>query len=290
MCSESDATNDRGFLYDGLMTSVAAFLRAHTLKPNPDWGQHFLADGTVLRTLIESAKLMHTDTVLEIGAGIGVLTKELLAHAGRVIAIEVDRRWIPLLEEYVGEDALRSNRLTVVRGHALKVPYPEERYKIVANIPYHITSHLIRHVFLGVARRPDSLTLLVQKEVAEKICATSRGQPRTMLTILVELFGEPSYVRSVPPGAFLPPPQVDSAVVHVRCLERPRAEGRALDAVFRLASAAFSKKRKMLRASLGKFHGGMELLEMANVSPERRPETLNIQEWVALGRKAVEHR
>lgn len=272
------------------MISVQAFLRAHGLKPDPDWGQHFLIEPSVLRTLVEAGELTRSDTVLEIGAGIGVLTKELLAHAGRVIAVEVDRRWIPLLEEYVGADAIERGRLEILQGNALKVPYPLAPYKIVANIPYHITSHLFKHVFLGPVRRPQSLTLLVQKEVAEKICATARGHARTMLTILVELFGTPSYVRNVPPGAFLPPPRVDSAVIHVRCFEQPLAEGKVLDAVLRLTSQAFGKKRKMLRRSLGKFHGGMELLERASISPERRPETLEIREWVALARAAVEHR
>lgn len=269
------------------MTSIPSFLRAHGLRPNPDWGQHFLVDRSVLRTMVEAAKLEPTDTVLEIGAGIGVLTKELLRHAGKVIAIEVDRRWIPLLEEYVGLKHIRSGRLTVIRGHALKVPYPSTPYTIVANIPYHITSHLFKHVFLHIENRPESLTLLVQREVAEKICAGVQSEARTILTTLVEIFGEPRAIRTVPPGAFLPPPKVDSAIISVRCFEHPRAEGKVLDAVLRLTSLAFGKKRKMLRRSIGKFHGGIELLEAASIAGERRPETLSTDEWIALAEASL---
>lgn len=269
------------------MSHLSSFLRAHGLKPDPSWGQHFLMDDSVIRTMLETARLTPENTVVEVGAGIGVLTKELLKHADRVIAIEVDRRWIPLLEQYVGMEEFPPGQLTVLRANALKIAYPEEPYTIVANIPYHITSHLLRHVFLHTPRRPDSLTLLVQREVAEKICASKRGSARTILSILVELFGEPSYVRAVPPGAFLPSPQVDSAIIHIACHRTPKAEGEVLDAVLRLSSLAFGKKRKMLRRSIGKFHGGMELLEMASIEPERRPETLTVDEWVALARASV---
>ncbi len=274
--------------YDVRITSLPAFLRAHGLKPNPDWGQHFLIDPSVLRDLIAHADLSRSDTVVEIGAGIGVLTKELLAHVDRVIAIEVDRRWTALLEEFVGPQHLLEKRLTIIQGNALKIPYPEEPYKIVANIPYHITSHLFKHVFLHIENRPQSLTILVQREVADKICATKRDQTRTILSNFIEIFGEPTYVRTVPPGAFLPPPGVDSAIIHVECFKTPKAEGPLLDAVLRILSQAFGKKRKMLRRSLGKFHGGMERLEAASIAPQRRPETLSVDEWIALAKVGLE--
>lgn len=272
------------------MPSIHSFLRAHGLKPNPHWGQHFLVDASVVRAMIKVAELTQSDTVVEIGAGIGVLTKALLEHAHAVTAIELDRTWIPLLQEYIGPEAMAENRLTIVQGNALKVPYPMHPYKIVANIPYHITSHLFKHVFLQLPVRPQSLTLLVQREVGDKICAGVRGEGRSILTILVELFGTPRFVRAVPPGAFLPPPKVESAIVHVECFTEPLAKGKTLDVLLQQISIAFGRKRKMLRASLGRFHGTMELLEAASISPERRPETVSTQEWVALAQATVDRR
>lgn len=264
-----------------IASAIKRLTTAHGITMNTDFGQHFLCDPTVLRDVLDAGAVTRDDTVLEIGAGMGILTKELLSRAGKVITIEVDKRWLPLLEEYIGEEPIRRGRLEIIKANALKVPFPTERYKIVANIPYHITSRLLRHVFTQTERRPDSITLLVQKEVADKICGRDG---RTMLTILVELFGKPKIVRSVPPGAFMPPPKVDSAIIHIDCYKEPLLDKQGLDSVFRITSLAFGKKRKMLRRSLGKIHGGMELLSRAAIDPERRPETLSIEEWVVLAK------
>ncbi|MBI5793465.1 ribosomal RNA small subunit methyltransferase A [Candidatus Uhrbacteria bacterium] len=268
---------------------IGSLLRAHGMKLNTDWGQHFLMDQTVISSMIKAGDVKKSDTVLEIGAGIGALTKELLDVAGKVIAMEVDRRWKPIFEEYVGPKNLASGRLQLIEGNALKLPYPDTPYKIVANIPYLITSRLIRHALLHAARRPDSLTLLVQREVADKICASKRGETRTILSILVELFGEPSFIKGIPPGAFLPPPKVDSAIIHIKCFDPPKIDRKTVDEVLELTSIAFHKKRKMLRASLGKFHGMAERLEAACVAADRRPETLSIDEWIALAKTKTEH-
>lgn len=269
---------------NNLAQEIKRLTAAHGIRMNTDFGQHFLTDATVLRDLLEAGKVTREDTVLEIGAGMGILTKELIGRAGKVIAVEVDKRWLPLLEEYVGMDTAEARRLTVIKANALKIPFPEEPYKIVANIPYHITSRLFRQAFLHAPLPPISMTLLVQKEVADKI----RGKDgRTMLTILIELFGKPRMVRTVPPGAFAPPPRVDSAIIHVDCFPSPLLDKPGLDAVFRLTSLAFGKKRKMLRRSIGKIHGGMELLERAGIDPERRPETLSIEEWVVVAKASL---
>lgn len=266
-----------------LAHDINGLLKRNGVRLSKDFGQHFLIDESVLRSMTEAAGLKHSDDVVEIGAGIGVLTKELLSRARHVTAIEVDSRFIPLLEEYVGLKESDGHRLTLIRSNALKVDYPLGPYKIVANIPYHITSQLLKHAYLRTPRAPESITILIQKEVAEKIC----GQERGILTVLVELFGTATLVRHVPPGCFLPPPKVDSAIVHIRTHAAPLADNDTLDAVFRLTSTAFAGRRKMLRRTLGKFHQTAEWFHAASIDPERRPETLSVQEWVSLARASL---
>jgi 16S rRNA (adenine1518-N6/adenine1519-N6)-dimethyltransferase len=263
--------------YHSLMHPVASFLKAHGVQLNRDLGQHFLIDDDVLAAIVDAAHIEAGDHIMEIGAGIGVLTKELTERAKNVTAIEVDANMIPLLKEFTGAPA----NLNIIQGNALHVPFPSEPYKIVANIPYHITSPLLRHAFLESAAAPRTLTLLIQREVAEKICET---EDRGLLTILVGLFGTPRIIRTVPPSAFLPPPAVDSAVLHIDCFDRPRAEPEILEEIFTLTKLAFGQKRKMVRNTLGQIQGGMERLKAASIEPERRPQTLSVDEWIELAR------
>jgi len=256
---------------------VRQFCKTYALKLNTDLGQHFLVDQEVLDAIVDASGIHTEDTVVEIGPGIGVLTKELLTRAAKVVAVELDARLIPLLETYVEDDP----RLEVIQGNALRVPLPKEPYRIVANIPYHITSPLLRHAFLESDITPVSLTLLIQKEVAEKICDT---QHTGLLTILVGLFGTPEIIADVPPSCFLPPPQVDSAVLHIQCFPEPIASADELKKIFSLTKIAFSRKRKMLSNSIGKQPGGAEMLKKAGIHADRRPETLTVEEWVKLAK------
>lgn len=266
-----------------LASSVAQFCNAHGLRMNTDLGQHFLTDESVLQAILDVADIQPTDQIVEIGPGIGILTKELLTRAASVTAIELDARLIPLLKEYV-QDSLptpHSPQLHIINSNALSVPFPDKSYKIVANIPYHITSPLLRHAFLEGTRSPTSLTLLIQREVAEKICDE---HDRSLLTIIVGLFGTPRIVTIVPPNAFLPPPKVDSAVLHIDCFAEPKASGEILDKVFVLTKHAFSQKRKMLRNTLSDLPGGEEAMKKVGIDKTRRPQTLSVDEWIALAR------
>ncbi len=267
------------------MNDVNGLLKRNGVRLSKDFGQHFLVEESVLRAMTDAAHLQRSDDVVEIGAGIGVLTRHLLGLVHHVTAIEVDSRFLPLLEDYVGLDALRSHRLTLVRANALKTDFPTEPYKIVANIPYHITSQLLKHAYLRSKRMPESITILIQKEVAEKICGYERG----LLTLMVELFGVPKMIKHVPPGAFLPPPKVESAVIHIQTHAAPLADKDTLDAVLRLASTAFTGRRKMLRRTLGKFHQTAEWFRVASIDPERRPETLTVHEWISLAKASKQH-
>lgn len=266
----------------GLLHEVQRFLKEHDIPLSKALGQHFLIHEHVLHAMIDAAKLRGNEHVVEIGAGMGILTKELLAHAATVTAIEVDRRFVEVLPNYVGFKAAKKGKLTIVHGNALKVPMPKTPYCVVANIPYQITSFLFRKLLLHEDMRPESITVLLQREVADRICSEKNI---SILTILVKLFADPRIVRSVPPSAFLPPPAVDSAILSVPLLSSPRATPKEVETILRDSSLAFSKKRKMLRASLGKIHRGMERLEHAKISPERRPETLSIEEWIALAKQ-----
>lgn len=246
---------------------------------NTDLGQHFLADASVLEAILEAANVQPTDNIVEIGAGIGVLTRELVSKTPHVMTIELDRRFIPLLEAYIRMDNSLLPLPTVIQGNALSVDFPHEPYKIVANIPYHITSPLLRHAFLEGSRSPTSLTLLIQREVAEKICD---AKDSNMLSVIVALFGTPRIVRHVPPGSFMPPPKVESSVLHIDCFEKPRASADIIERVFMLTKHAFSQKRKMLRNTISQLPNGETWLTKTGIEPTRRPQTLSIEEWIGL--------
>lgn len=263
-----------------LKDRVAGFCRAAGLTLNTDLGQHYLVDETVLESIVESGLLAKGELVVEIGAGIGVLTEALLDAGARVRAIEFDARVIPLLTAFVKADK-RGAALEIVEGNALDVPLPNEPYKVVANIPYHITSPLLRHMFLESARGPSLVTLLIQREVAERICDSD---DRGLLTIVVSLFGKPSIIRHVPPSAFLPPPNVDSSVMHIDCYPQPLADGPTIDRLLKLLKLGFGQKRKMLRNTLGSLPEGNALLASAGIDHTRRPQTLTTEEWLALAR------
>ncbi len=255
-----------------LRERVTGFCRAAGLTLNTNLGQHYLIDEEVLRAIVESGRITPGESVVEIGAGIGVLTEALLQAGAVVEAIEFDARIIPLLKSFIGS----GKPLTIIEGNALHVDFPTTPYKIVANIPYHITSPLLRHVFLESPRAPTLVTLLIQREVAERICDED---DRGLLTVVVSLFGKPSIVRHVPSSSFLPPPKVDSSVLHIDCFQKPLADGPTIDALLKLLKVGFGQKRKMLRNTID-----TALLEKVDIDPTRRPQTLTTEEWIALAK------
>lgn len=263
-----------------LQQEVRQFCRAHGLKINPKLGQHFLIDQSVLDSIINAADLHNNENVVEVGAGIGILTRALLDSGCTVTSIEIDKGLIPLLKQFTLVDAANRN-LTILVQNALEVPMPTEPYKVVANIPYHITSPLLRHAFLESPMHPTSLTLLIQQEVAEKICDRKNA---SLLTIIVGLFGTPKIVKTVPPKAFLPAPKVDSAVLHIDSFAEPLAEIPVIERVMQLAKTAFSQKRKMLRKTIGANDDGKKAMDAVAIEDTRRPQTLSVDEWISLAK------
>ncbi|MBN2098500.1 MAG: ribosomal RNA small subunit methyltransferase A [Dehalococcoidia bacterium] len=267
-------------------TKAKALLRQSGLHAKKGLGQHFLVDGRVLGRIVAAADLTPQDTVIEVGPGLGILTQELLQRAGRVMAIEADAEMVSAL----GELAARSPNLTIIHGDIMHIDPVSllsspnsmpSSYKVVANIPYYITSALLRH-FLEASRQPALLVVMVQKEVGKAIVA--RPGDMSLLAVSIQFYGKPSIVARVPARSFYPPPKVDSVILRVDVYEKPPVSVPSARAFFETVRAGFSAPRKQLRNSLaqGLAFGAQEaagLLQRAGIDPRRRAETLSIEEW-----------
>ena len=264
--------------------NLQAQLRKYDIRPKKSLGQNFLADPNGLLKVIDAAEINSTDAVLEIGAGLGSLTILLAQKAGTVVAVELDSTLLPALNE--GLDSFEN--VKIIEGDVLKLS-PDEimdqpGYLVVANIPYYITSAIIRHL-LAAKTKPDRVVLTIQKEVAERIIA--RNGKHSLLSLSVHVFGKPELISTIPSGCFFPAPDVDSAVMRIHLYPEPLISLEAMDDFFKLAHAGFSQKRKTLRNSLSaglqiSTQAGEELLERAGISAQRRAETLTIAEWKSL--------
>jgi 16S rRNA (adenine1518-N6/adenine1519-N6)-dimethyltransferase len=263
---------------------VHALLKRYNLDPYKGLGQNFLVDQGALEKIVACGEIDKTDTVLEIGAGLGSLTRLLAQAAGRVVAVEIDRKMIPPLKEVMG----RYENCEIVQGDILELDpaalIGEKDYLVVANIPYYITSAIIRHL-LAAEVKPSRLVLTMQKEVAKRICAEPGDL--SLLALSVQVFGEPRIAVTIPAGAFFPPPKVDSATLVVELYPESFLSERQLEDFFVLAKAGFSQKRKMLRNTIS---SGLKisadksegLLRQAGIDPTRRAQTLDLVEWRTL--------
>lgn len=267
--------------------SIPQLLKRYGLKPQKSLGQNFLTDQSALDRVVAAAQIQPEDQVLEVGPGLGSLTRMLAAEAARVVAVELDAQMAAALE-----DILKPfENVELVCGDILEVDlsrfFPTSGYLVVANIPYYITSALLRHL-LEAPHPPARLVLTVQKEVAERICAAPGNL--SILALSVQVYGQPEIAARIPAGAFYPPPKVDSAVVRVDLFPQPRLSPEKLELYFQLIKAGFSQKRKTLSNTLS---GGMGwskeqtrgLLEQTGIDPMRRAQTLNLDEWERLVEK-----
>jgi 16S rRNA (adenine1518-N6/adenine1519-N6)-dimethyltransferase len=277
---------------ESLTQTARKILGSIDAKAKKSLGQHFLIDSGVLHKIVEAADISPEDTVIEVGPGLGVLTAELAKRAKNVIAVELDDNLAGTLKRTLSW----ATNLTVVHEDILKVAPSSllaaggvpagSAYKVVANLPYYITSAVLRH-FLEGDVRPTMLVVMVQKEVAKAITA-SPGQ-MSILSVAVQLYGEPRVAVRVSAQSFYPAPKVDSAVLKIRLHEKPFIEPGETGGFFRLVRAAFCANRKQLVNSIAQ---GLNLtkddvrpvLEGAGIEPTRRAETLTIPEWVKLWR------
>jgi 16S rRNA (adenine1518-N6/adenine1519-N6)-dimethyltransferase len=260
------------------------WLKEQHLTPKKELGQNFLVDSSILSRIVACAEISENVEVLEIGAGLGSLTFFLAQAAKRVTAVEVDKDLLPIArQELAGFSnvTLISGDILDIDLHSLHLP---DGYTVVANIPYYITSAIIRKL-LTASEKPTRLVLTVQEEVAERICA--QAGKLSLLALSVQAFGTPEIVMRIPADAFYPAPTVDSVTLRIQLFSKPAIPEENLDAFFRLIKAGFSQKRKMLRntlsASLHLTHEQVEaLLEQAGIDPQRRAQTLSIEEWAEL--------
>ncbi len=224
-------------------------------------GQHFLNNKDLLGAVADAASITKGETVLEIGPGEGALTAVLLERGAKVVALEKDARLIEVLKEkFKGQD------FKVVEGDALEYEPKFKKYKVVGNVPYYITGALFKK-FLSGPNQPTTLVYLVQKEVAERI---AREKKESILSLSVKAYGTPEYIRTVPAGAFVPPPKVDSAILKISDISRANFKNKTHEEkFFELIKKAFGQKRKMLRSTLG-------------IDSDKRPEDLSMEEWLKL--------
>jgi len=281
-----------------LLVQTRGLLRRFGLKARKGLGQHFLVDGAVLGLITGAAELTPADIVVEVGPGLGVLTRELAREAGRVVSIELDEKLARVLKETLAS----CDNVTIIDGDVLRIDpaalLDEQRehfspaaaapsgYKVVANLPYYITAPALRH-FLEASVRPELMVVMVQKEVAEVIAAGPGKM--SLMSVSVQFYGEPEVVSYVPARCFYPVPEVDSAILRIRPYSHPVVVVTDRESFFRLVRAGFSASRKQLANSLGRGLAlpkaeVLALLEEAGIDPRRRAETLGLDEWTRLWR------
>ncbi len=251
-------------------------------------GQHFLTSPHYLAMIADAAEISQGETVLEIGPGEGALTRELLARGAVVIAIEKDHRLIPLLQETFAKE-IEEKKLFLTEGDILAfdiatLEIAKSQYKLVANIPYYITGAILEK-FLSARHQPSSAVVLVQKEVAERI---AREKKESMLSLSVKVYGEPKYIKTVPAGAFSPPPEVDSAILAIQNISRKNfANAEQEKKFFEIVRAGFAHKRKLLVRNLEAVLGenSKKTLERAGIPATARAEDVELKSWVSMSRE-----
>lgn len=276
------------------MSNPKRLLDTYGISPKKSLGQNFLHDPNALEKIVRAADLEPTDAVLEIGPGTGALTGWLAETARRVVTVELDDRLIPLLhhrfEHYDNVTIVHSDILNVNLSQHIQ---PDEPYCVVANLPYYITSAILRYLF-EQPHRAKRLVVMVQNEVANRLVAAPGDM--SLLSVSVQFYGKPEIVTRLSPAVFWPRPDVTSALVRIDTYaqgERPVAmDDEAL--FFRVARAGFSQKRKQLANSLGAGLGlkkseAADLIQQAGIDPTRRAETLELGEWAALTAAVQQH-
>jgi 16S rRNA (adenine1518-N6/adenine1519-N6)-dimethyltransferase len=279
-----------------LLFQTREMLRRYELKARKGLGQHFLVNSGVLKTITRTADLSKEDLVLEVGPGMGVLTRELVARAGYVIAVELDLLMVELLQEtlsssnnfsLISRDILEVEPADLIQQERAKFPFSilaPHKYKLVANLPYYITQPIIRH-FCESALKPQMMVIMVQKEVAKNIAAGPGDL--SILAVSVQYYGRPEIIGYVPAGNFYPAPKVDSAILKIDMYDKSPVLVTDEKHFFKVVRAGFSSARKQVANSLAR---GLDipkaevlsLMQNARVEPQKRAEDLTLEEWAHL--------
>jgi len=263
------------------LQTIQQLLKKHGLRPNKRLGQNFLIDRATLDQFIDTADLTMKDTVIEIGPGLGTLTVQLAKHAKKVIAVEKDKKLIPILNEV----ARQNTNIEIVNKDILEFNPPKNGlYTLAGNIPYYLTSRLLR-VFLESDYPPQNIILIVQKEVAQRICA--KPPEMSILSISVQFYAEPRIISYVLRSSFWPMPDVDSAIIRICPVAVANSGNTNPSLFFRIVKAGFSSPRKQLANNLSR---GLKIprrfieqwLARASIDLTARAETLTVNQWKAL--------
>lgn len=274
--------------------TIKELFKRQGTKPRKGLGQNFLTSKGVLGDILKAAQLTKSDTVLEIGPGVGTLTRELAQSAKKVVAVEKD----PAMVEILRETTKDLPNTEIIQGDILSFPKPGlgtpkpglgKTYRVVANLPYYITSPVIR-LFLEAENKPELLVLMVQKEVAQRICA--KPPKMSLLAVSVQIYGKPSIVSYVKRGCFWPQPKVDSAILRVAPLINADRKLISADIFFKIVKAGFKQPRKQLLNNLSQGLGlsRQEVetwLSQVGIVPTQRAETLSVEDWIKLAKSAT---
>ncbi|HEY5562186.1 MAG TPA: 16S rRNA (adenine(1518)-N(6)/adenine(1519)-N(6))-dimethyltransferase RsmA [Clostridiaceae bacterium] len=267
------------------MSKTLDIVKKYNFRFTKSLGQNFLRDDTVLDSILEGANISPEDNVLEIGPGFGTLTKELLKISKKVMAVEIDKKLIPILKDELkefenfylfNEDILKCD-LNSILG--------EDEVKVVANLPYYITTPVLAKLLSG-HYNISSIIVMVQKEVGERINAKVGTKNYGGLSLMIQYYSETNIIRHVPPTAFIPSPKVDSIILKLDLLKEPRVKVNNEEDFFRLIKESFNMRRKTLWNSLKSLEYSKEHMERvfmeSNIDPNRRGETLTIEEFASI--------
>jgi len=263
--------------------NVKNILEKFSAKPKKSLGQNFLIDKNILQKIIEASDIKSTDIILEVGPGVGTLTQELAKKAKQVIAVEKDKAMIEILKENLKD----FKNVEIINEDILKFKVPNLKYKVVANIPYYLTSPLIRK-FLEEGTLPQEIILMIQKEVAERICA--KVPDMNLLAVSVQFYAEPKIAFNVSKNCFWPIPKVDSAIIKIT--PRVNSDNISPNLFFKIVKAGFSQPRKQIGGNLSKMLKIKkpeidDILIKNNITPNQRAETLTISDWKNLTREII---
>jgi 16S rRNA (adenine1518-N6/adenine1519-N6)-dimethyltransferase len=278
---------------------VKELMMRHGVAFNKGLGQNFLVDRNILKKIVDAADLKKQDLVLEIGAGIGTLTRELAERAELVVSVEIDKRLFPILNETLSccpnVKVIHGDILKLDMDNLIKENFPDRSFKIVANLPYYITTPIIM-AFLEKELSFEVMVVMVQKEVAKRLAASPGTQDYGLLSVAVQYYTCPAIVGTVSANVFIPPPKVDSAIVMLRKRSVPPVELKDRKMFFRVIRAAFGQRRKTLLNALTTLEpeGGdrqrMEwILGKCNIDPKVRGELLGIQQFADIANALAEY-
>lgn len=275
-----------------LREETISILNKYGLRANKKLGQNFLINESIILDIVEKAKVTKDDVVIEIGPGLGSLTKELINNAKRVIAIELDPNMIDILKSRFGI----FENFEIIYGDVLKIDLKEltkayDRVKVVANLPYYITTPIIMKL-LEDKLNIKSITVMVQKEVGERICSTYKDKGYGAITVSVQYYSEPKIIIDVPKENFLPAPEVDSCVIRLDMRDKPPVILKDEKLFFRLVKGAFTQRRKTISNSLTCSGNSkdvvMNVLEKLGIDSKLRAENLSIQQYADIANMLVE--